>query len=72
MMTTSGFQSSRVHIHSIIPHALSQRGKHNIDMAVEPSKEGNLAHGRLQSDLLVRAKTHRQTTTPDGTEVETR
>jgi hypothetical protein len=36
-------------------------------MAVEPAEGVKLAHGRLQSTLPERAKTRRQTITPDGT-----
>jgi hypothetical protein len=36
-------------------------------MAVEPEEGRKLAHGRLQLTLPVRAKTRRQTITPDGT-----
>ena len=67
MMATSGFQRSWVHIHSIIKRALRQHATHNIDMAVEPKEGGNLAHGRLQSTLPVRAKTRRQIIKSDGT-----
>ena len=51
----------------IFPRAPRQRATHNIDMAIGPEKGGKLAHERLQSALPVRAKTRRQTITPDGT-----
>jgi hypothetical protein len=66
-MATSGFRRSWVHIHSIIPRALCQRATQNIDMAVEPEEGEKLAHGHQQPTLPVRAKTRRQTITPDGT-----
>jgi len=49
----------------ILSRWLWERGEkggasHNVDMAIEPKKGGKLAHGRLQSTLPVRAKTHRQ------------
>jgi hypothetical protein len=56
-----------MHSHSIMPRAPRQRATQNIDMAIEPEKGGKLAHERLQSALPVRAKTRRQTITPDGT-----
>jgi hypothetical protein len=41
---------------------------HNNDMEVWPEEGGKLENARLQSTLLpVRAKTRRQTITPDGT-----
>jgi hypothetical protein len=66
-MATSGLQRSWVHIHSIISRALRQRATHNIDMAVEPEEGVKLVHGRLQSNLPVRAKARRLTITSDGT-----
>jgi hypothetical protein len=66
-MATSGFQRFWVHVHSIIPRALRQRATHNFDMAVGAEEGGKLAHGRLHPTLPVRAKTRRQTITPDGT-----
>jgi hypothetical protein len=50
-----------------MPRAPRQRATQNIDMAIEPEEGGKLAHERLQSALPVRAKTRRQTITPDGT-----
>jgi hypothetical protein len=50
-----------------MPRAPRQGATHNIDMAIEPEEGGKLAHERLQSALPVRAKTRRQTITPDGT-----
>ena len=41
-----------------------QRTTQNVDMAIEPEEGGKLAHERLQSALLVRTKTRRQTITP--------
>jgi hypothetical protein len=66
-MATSGFKRFWVHSHSIIPRALCQRATQNIDMAVEPEEGGKLAHECLQYNLPVRAKTGRQTMTPDKT-----
>jgi hypothetical protein len=39
----------------------------NTGMAVKPEVGGKQAHERLQSALPVRAKTRKQTITPDGT-----
>jgi hypothetical protein len=39
----------------------------NIGMVVEPEKGGQIARGRIQFALPVRAKTRRQTITLDGT-----
>jgi hypothetical protein len=58
-----------VHSHSIIPRARRQRATHIVDMEVEPKEGGKLAHGCQKPILPVRAKTRRQTTTPDGTTV---
>jgi hypothetical protein len=69
MMATFEYQSSWVHSHPIIPRALRQRATHNIDLAVEHEEGGKLAHGRLQSDLRVRASTRKQTITSDETPI---
>jgi hypothetical protein len=45
----------------------SQSAK-NIGMALEQEKGRNLAHERLQTAFLVRARIRRQTITPDGTQ----
>jgi hypothetical protein len=56
-----------VHSESMIPCAICQRATYNIAMALEPEERGKLAHGRIQFALPVRAKTRKQTFTPDGT-----
>ena len=49
--------------------ALRQCSTQNIDITVDFEKGGKLEHGRLQSVLPVRVKTHRQIIKPDRTPV---
>jgi hypothetical protein len=63
-MATSGCQRYCVHSQSIMPRAPRQRASRNIDVALEHNDGGKLA---LQSAFPVRAKTRRQTITPEGT-----
>ena len=59
----------RAHIsQSIIPLALGQHATKNIDMAIKPEEGEKLERGRIQFALPMRAKTRKQTITPDRTQ----